>query len=237
MGRKRLSRKELVQKDEITTTLETITAFLLQHRKRIGTSVGVVVAGVVIFVAWNVYAANLEANSQNELSEVIAIYTDTDRFDSNKVRFEAVLAEAQELRDNYPNLPVSQIAEYYMALSYEGLDNSDESLRILRNLIDSGDEAVKDVARFALGEFYKTHGDFEAAVIVFKELIDTEGYTQGAVLFELGSLHESLSKFEEARSYYQSIVSEYPDSPFRSAAERASERLLTDEIEDKNIEP
>ena len=236
MARKKLSRKELVQKDEITTTLETATAFLLEHSKPIATIVGIVVAVVLVFVAWNVYAANRETNSQSALSEVIATFTDTEGFASDEQRFETALAEGQVVRDDYPNRRAGQIAEYYMALSHEGLGNTAESVRILQGLIETGDETIQQVARYALAESYKTHGELESAIAVFQELVDTAGYSQGAVLYELGRLHEATSKPEEARSYYQSIVGEYPDSPFRPDADRALERLRTEETPTQETE-
>ena len=236
MARKRLSRKELVQKDEITTTLETMTAFLLEHGKLLATGAGVVVAVVLVFVAWSVYAANREASSQSALAKVIAAFADTEGFDSDQQRFETALAQGQVVRDDYPNLRAGQIAEYYMALSHEGLGNTTESVRILRGLIETGDETIQQVARYALAESYKTHGELETAIAVFQELVDTAGYSQGAVLYELGRLHEAISKPEEARSYYRSIVGEYPDSPFRPDADRALERLGTEETPSEETE-
>ncbi len=236
MARKRLSRKELVQKDEITTTLEATTAFLLEHSKPIATSVGIAVALVAVFVAWSIYSANREANSQSALSEVIATFTDTEGFDSDERRFETALAEAQVVRDDYSDLRAGQIAEYYMALSQEGLGNTTESVRILQGLIENGGETIQQVARYALAESYKNHGELETAIAVLQELVDTSGYSQGAVFYELGRLHEAIAKPEEARSYYESIVGEYPDSPFRPDADRALERLGTEETPTEEAE-
>jgi len=229
LARKRLSRKELVQKDEITTTLEMTTAFLLRHSKSILSSLSIVVALILVFVSWNLYNSNREANSQNALSEVIAKYTDTQSFGSDEQRFKTALSEAQVVRGDYPTLRAGQIAGYYMALSHEGLGNTSESVRILKELIETGDETIQQVARYALAESYKNHGELEIAIAVFQELIDTAGYSQGAVLYELGRLHEAISKPEEARNYYQSIVGEYSDSPFRPDADRALERLGMEE--------
>ena len=232
MARKRMTRKELVQKDEITSTLEHTTAFVLKQRKPILAVASIVVALVIILVALNVYSANRRAASQSALSKVIDIFTDTVGYDSDQERFEAALAEAHGVRDTYENLPAGQIAEYYIALSNGGLGNTTEAVRILKSLVETGDDTIQQVARYALAESYKTHGEVETAITVYQELEDIGGYSQVAVLYELGRLHEEISKTDEARSYYQKIVGEYPNSAFRADADRALKRLGPDDADE-----
>ena len=229
MARKRLSRKELIQKDEITTTLETTTAFLLEHKRSMFTLVGTIVLCLLLFVGWNVYAANREASSQDALSKAIATFNDFDQFDSDEERFETAIAEAETVRTQYPSLPVAKIAEYYIALSHEALGNSTESMRILQSIVDEGEGTTQQVARYALAESYKSRGDLKRSITILKELLETGGYATGAVLFELGSLHEALSETEEATNYFQLLVGDYPESPFRSDAEVALGRLQASE--------
>ena len=224
MARKKLTRRELVQKDEITSTLEQVTTFAVENRKPLLTIVAVVVVVIAVLVGWNVIAANREADAQSALSEVIRVYTDTTLAEGEE-RFQATLTEAQRVQDEYPNQTAAQIAQYYAALSHKGLGNSAEAVRLLRELIDSGDETIRQVARYALAESYKSNEEFENAITVYRELVDSDGYSKGAVLYELGRLHETISKPDEARDYYQSLVGEYPDSPFRVDADRALKRL------------
>ena len=229
MARKRMTRKELVQKDEITSTLENTAAFVLENKKPILLVTSILVALVIILVGFNIYSDNRRTASQSALSEVIDAFTDTEGYDSDRERFEAALAEAQIVRDSYRNLPAGQIAEYYIALSNEGLGNTTEAVRILQSLVETGDDTIQQVARYALAESYKTHGEVETAISVYQELEDSGGYSQVAVLYELGRLHEEISKPAEARSYYQRIVGEYPNSAFRADADRALKRLGPDD--------
>ena len=43
--------------------------------------------------------------------------------------------------------------------------------------------------------------------------------------YELGSLHEANNQLDQAKDYYQKVVSEFPDSPFRQEADEALRRL------------
>ncbi len=224
MARKKLTRRELVQKDEITSTLEQVTTFAVENRKPLLTIVAVIVVAATVLVGWNIIAASREANAQSALSEVLRLYTDTTLAEGEE-RFQATLTEAQRVQAEYPNQTAAQIAQYYAALSHKGLGNSTEAVRLLRELIDSGGETIRQVARYALAESYKSNEEFENAITVYRELVDSDGHSKGAVLYELGRLHETISKPDEARDYYQSLVGEYPDSPFRVDADRALKRL------------
>jgi TolA-binding protein len=44
-------------------------------------------------------------------------------------------------------------------------------------------------------------------------------------VLELAKLLEASSQLEEAKTYYQKIVSEFPESPFRQDADQALKRL------------
>ena len=224
MARKKLTRRELVQKDEITSTLQDVTTFVVEHRKPVSAVAAVVVVAVVLLIGWNVIAANREASSQSALSEVIQTYTDTELTEDEE-RFQATLTKAQLVQEEYPNQDTARVAQFYAALSHQGLGNNAEAVQLLEGLLDSGDETVQEIARYALAESYKNSGELERAITVYQELADSGGYSEGAVQYELGRLHETMDSLDEAREHYESLVAEFPDSPFRADADRALSRL------------
>ncbi len=233
MARKKLTRKEIVQKDEITSILESVTTYVVKHGKLIAIAVGVVVVGIAVVVVLNLTAANREAAAQNALAEVIRIYSTITEETTDEQRFQATLVEAARVEADHPDQPAAQIARYYAGLSHDGLGNSSEAIGILTELGESGDEMVSQVARFALAETHKKQGDLESAIEAYQALADSGGYSQSAVLYELGRLYEAKSMPDEARGYYQSLVGEYPNSPFREDADRALRRLTgTDSSEE-----
>jgi TolA-binding protein len=227
LARKKLTRKELVQKDDITSGLERATTYVVEHAVPIGIGVGLVVVGIAIAVVLNVTAANREAAAQSALAEVIRIYSTITEETTDEERFQATLVEAALVEADHPDQPAAQIARYYAGLSHEGLGDFDQAIGILTELGETGDETVNQVALFALAESHKKQGDQESAIEVYQALADSGGYSPSAVLYELGRLYEATSKPEEARAYYQSLVGEYPDSPFRADADSALRRLTS----------
>ena len=225
MARRKLTRRELVQKDEITSTLERATDFVIEHGKVLAIGVGVVIVVVALVVAMNVTARNRQASAQSALADVIRVYSTIIESGTDEDRFQATVVEAARVQADHPDQPAAQIARYYAALAHEGLGDSAEAIVILSELSDSEDQTVNQVARFALAESYKNQGELESAVGVYQELSEAGGYSQGAVLYELGRIHEAMSMPDQARDYYQSLVGEYPTSPFREDADRALRRL------------
>ena len=83
----------------------------------------------------------------------------------------------------------------------------------------------KGVAQFAIGAIYKKHGETQKAIDVYKQIYDRGGYSKAAVAYELASLYEANKQPDQAKDFYQKLVSEFPDSPFRQNADDALKRL------------
>lgn len=220
-----MTRRELIEKDEITTTLERATEFVYARKKEIliGVSAALVIAAGII--GWTIYTANRDANAQNQLGAAIGVFNDTTTYKVDKERYARALAESQKVFDAYRSLPSGQIAQYYMALSYEGLGDTKKAIENLEDVIRRGDSSVKGVAKYALAGIHKSHGETQKAIELYKQLLDGGGYSKVAVLFDLAKLHENLGQPAQAKENYQKIVAEFPESPFRQDADQALKDL------------
>ena len=223
MARSKMTRHELKEQDEITTSLQRFTEFVYARQKEIITGAAVLIVVVLAVFGWNYYSTRRTANAQSQLSQAIGSFNDAAK--PEKERYEKSLAEAQKAHDAYPSLPAGIIAQYYVALSQEGLGDTAKAVQNLQAVVQRGDAGVKPVAQFALGSIHKKHGDTAKAIEVYKQLYDAGGYSKAAVAFELGELYEANSQLDQAKDYYQKIVSESPDSVFRPGAEEALKRL------------
>jgi tetratricopeptide (TPR) repeat protein len=203
--------------------LQRSIEFVYGRKKEI--LIGVSVAAVLLagFFTWRYFSARRDAAAQSMLSQVINAYNDTAK--PEKERYERTIVEAQKTVDSYANRPVGRIAQYYMALSHEGLGDTAKSVENLQQVIGHGDETIKSVAQFALAGIYKKRGETQKAIDIYKQVYDAGGYSKAAVAFELASLYESISQPEQAKDFYQKLISEHPDSPFRQFADEALKRM------------
>jgi tetratricopeptide (TPR) repeat protein len=219
-----MTRHELKEQDEITSSLQRVTETVYARKKQLVIAGVAIVVLIVVVSVWRVYAANRNAAAQTQLSHAINAFNDPN-IKSDKERFDKTLSEAQKTRDSYGSSPAGAIAQYYMGLSYEGLGDTAKADENLQQVIQHGDESVAGVARFALAGIYKKHGDAAKAEELYKQLYEKGGYSRSAAAYELAKLNEANNKMDEAKNYYQKIVSEFPDSPFRQDAEQALKRL------------
>ena len=225
MPRTKMTRHELKERDEITTSLQNFSEFVVLRKKEFTAGVTIAAALVIIIFGWSYYRSTRNTNASLELSQAINTFNDTVNIKSDKERYEKAMAEAQKTHDQYSSLPMGKIALYYVGLCQEGLGDTPKATQTLQQVAQTGDASIKSVAQFALGAIYKRHGDNQKAIDTYKQLYDSGGYSKAAVAYELASVYEANKQPDQAKDFYQKLVSEFPDSPFRQSADDALKRL------------
>src|SRR5262249_52780851 len=134
---------------------------------------------IVAVVGWRIYSANRNAAAQTQLSHAINAFNDPN-IKSDKERFEKALAEAQKTHDAYRSLPAGAIAQYYMAMSQEGLGDTAKATENLQQVIQNSDEDIAGVAKFGLAGIYKKHGELQKASDLYKQIYEKGGFSKSA---------------------------------------------------------
>src|SRR5215468_6822543 len=185
-----MTRHQLKEKDEITTSLQTFTELVVARKREV--TIGLIVVAVLAIgiFGWRYYSARRNAAAQAQLSQAINIFNDTVNIKSDKERYERTMVGAQKTHDQYRSLAAGRIALYYVALSQEGLGNTAKAVQNLQEVASRGDASIKSVAQFALGSIYKKHGDTQKAIDTYKQLYDSGGYSKAGVEYELAPTDE-----------------------------------------------
>jgi predicted negative regulator of RcsB-dependent stress response len=220
-----MTRHQLKEQDEITTSLQSFTEFVVARKKEFTTGLIVLAVVILAFFGWRFYSSRRNAAVQAQLGQAISTFNDTANIKSDKERYEKTVAEAQKTHDQYPSSNAGQIALYYVALSQEGLGDTAKATQSLEEVVSRGDATIKSTAQFALASIYKKHGQTQKAIDVYKQLYDSGGYSKAAVAYELATLYEANNQMDQAKDYYQKLVTEFPDSPFRQNADDALKRM------------
>lgn len=223
MARARMTRSELKAQDEITSTLERLTESAIARKKEVFAVVAAIVVLGAILYGWRIHVAGQNASAQQQLRAVMVAFQAQGGTDQE--RYEKTIVEAQKLVADFPSSDVASVATYYMALSQDGLGDMTNAVKNLEDVIGRGNQDIKPVAQFALAGIYKRNGELQKAIDVLKQLDASGGYTRSAVAFELASLGETTSQKDLAQNYYSKVITEFPDSPFRSDAETALKRM------------
>jgi predicted negative regulator of RcsB-dependent stress response len=223
VARTKMTRHELKEQDEITSSLEKFVELAYARKQELIYGGSAVVLVALLIFGWTYYRNSRNNNSQLQLAQVIHAYDDTSKPD--KERFEGTITEAQKTVDSYGSLPAGAIAQYYIGLSQAGLGDTTKAAESLQAATDRGDTTIKGAAQFALAGIYKKNGQGPKAIEIYKQLYDNGNYSKAAVAYELGMLFESTNQPNQARDYYQKIVTDFPDSPFRQMADDALKRM------------
>ena len=103
---------------------------------------------------------------------------------------------------DYPSTTAASLAQYYLALSQDGLGDMPNAVKNLEEVIARGDTETKPIAQFALAGIYKRNGEFQKAIDVLKQLECSGGYSKAAVAYELGSVAEAANQKDLAQASY-----------------------------------
>ena len=223
MARARLTRSELKSQDEISSTIQSFGEQAIARKKELLTYGGIVLAVVLLFYGYRTFAAGRTSEAQKSLGAVIAAFRDNTKPDNE--RYEKTVAAAQETMKAYPSSATGAMAQYFLAVSQNGLGDKANAVKNLEEVIGRGDEATKPVAQFALAGIYKASGEYQKAIDILKQLETSGGYSTTAVVFEVGAAAEAAGQTDQAQTYYSKVITETPDSPFRTDAEAALKRM------------
>ena len=219
-----MTRHELKAQDEITTKLQGFTEIAVARKKELFLIAGALVVIILAYVGWGFYSSRRNAAAQNQLAAAISAYSDP-TLPTDKARYDQTIAEAQKTIDSYGSLPAAVIARYYIGLSQDGLGDMAKATQTLQEVIAQGDATTKAVAQFALAGVYQKHGDMAKAVETLKQLETGGGYSASAVSYELGKVLEANKQPDQAKGYYEKVVTQFADSPFRADAEAGLRRM------------
>jgi predicted negative regulator of RcsB-dependent stress response len=219
-----MTRHELKTQDEITTTLQKVIEFAEARQKELLMGGGALLVIVLAVTGWSYYSSSRNASAQAQLADVMAAFNDP-AVKSDKERYEKTIDEAQKTTSRYGSLPAGIIAKYYMGLSQDGLGDSANAEKNLQEVIARGDANTRPVAQFALGEVFKHRGEFQKAIDILKPLHDSGAYSKAAVALELGKVYEANKQPDQAKGYYNEVITDLSDSPFKADAEAGLKRM------------
>ncbi|PYS16143.1 MAG: hypothetical protein DMG15_03160 [Acidobacteria bacterium] len=86
MPRTKMTRHELKEQDEITTSLQKFTDFVVLRKKEITTGLTIAAVLAIAIFGWSYYRSNRNANAQAQLSQAIHTFNDTVNIKSDKER-------------------------------------------------------------------------------------------------------------------------------------------------------
>ncbi len=144
-------------------------------------------------------------------------------FKSENEKYNAAINEFGKFLKDNPDGNLAGMAHFYVAVSQEKLGKpkaAEESISKALEMIDSEDP-LHAVARKILGQVYEDQKQWEKALSQYRLLGEEKsGMLKDVALYMQARMLERLGKKKEAQSLYAKMLDEFPDSNFKSSAQK-----------------
>jgi tetratricopeptide (TPR) repeat protein len=218
----------------------------LQERGRpIVIAIGVIAGVILLYSAGSYFFESRKARAQTAFAEAIEkfnaqvldstspppttppsgkSYTDED----TKWRESAEAFE--RLASDYSGY-YGTIGRYYAGVCYLHLDR-DKGIGLLEQTGNKNEHPTSDLARLALAENYANNGDYEKAISVYQQLLNSAGNLKPAIQLGLGAVYEKSGDIGKAVEAYFEAAKPDRSSGAGADAEKRLQALAPDKIKE-----
>ncbi len=245
MSPKKLTRKEIVQKDVINRTLTETSHWAVENLNYLVGALVVVAVAIAIGIGWQYYSSSRDTEMQSEFADALEMYhapvgpeqpTDPNqpqvkpkyRYDTATDKYEKALARFQEVSAHYSGSRIGELSQYYTALSENELGRTDEAKKELNDLAQSSSyPAVSNLARNTLAQIAFGDKDFDQAISLYNEILGTpsDNFPRSVIMLRVAEATEATGNLQEALEQYRKITAEFPGSSSATEAAGKIQRI------------
>lgn len=246
---KRAERHHLKQ-DEFVHWLDHVLAWGMTHQKNLINGVLVVVGAALLLGGLSIHRSRQSTTAQVLLTEALRQYHGVVRsgdgalpnpnvvnFATTEEKYRTALESFDAVANEYRRYAEGRHARYYVALCQVGLSDlvaADGSLETVRS---SNRDLIWYLASRTLASVRSDRGDPAAAGEIYRSLVEDADnpLPKDELLYALAKLEERSGNLEQARQYYDRMLSEHPASQLSSEATTRREILSLSLEGDANV--
>ena len=218
MGR-RITRKQLKQDDEFVSAAEWIFRWIADNRRQLMAAIGAVFAAAIAW--WGVSAWMGSRTDDASLLLYHAVRTfEGDAAAGSLVPagdVDAAEIEFQQVVESHGRSDQAAMAKLYLARIALSRGQTDEARTVFVDLSQQhGNDLIGRLAtldlidlRIASGQVEEVAGELESMIVG-----QDGGLPRDAALYKLGEVFVDSGDPERARTYFERLVEEFPESPY-----------------------
>lgn len=225
--------KQQIKQDELRTGFEHASAWAVTHRDELRVTAIVVAVVLLAAVGYGSYRSHQRASAERAFDEALTIFhapvagepgaaQAAGTVYATKAEKEQKAASAfGEVAKRYGSSPSGRRARYYAALANLDLGKTAEAEAELKDLSTKGDDPLlRDLARLALADLYRSSGRFDQALEGYRRIADDAGAVvpRDHALMRVGATLEDAKRAPEAIQAYRRVVEEFPSSVYLTDA-------------------
>jgi predicted negative regulator of RcsB-dependent stress response len=212
---KKITQKQL-KHDEFVEAAFDFGHWLEEHWVKVASSVVAVIFVAVAVVVWNAWARRSEERAAQRLAQGIDRYEQAE--DGGFVDRESLDAALETFDDvsGAGGEGPGRVARFYRGATMFRLDRLEEAKADLEQVVaeTGASDTLGATAQLLLAQVEVAAGRTDEAIALLQGLADQPdaAVPPGQALLELGRVHQSMGRSEEARRHWRRILDEYPQS-------------------------
>lgn len=190
-------------------------SFFQDNQKSIAFIIGGIVLLILLYLGYQrLYLAPRAEKAANQLYKAEE-YAAIDSLQAKAIEGDGSFPGFKEIAEEYSNTKSANIANAYLGGLYLRQGNYQEAIKSLQKYSDTGSDILDPLVTGLIGDAYSETQDYKNAATQYKKAVqkNKNTYTTPLFLKKLGLVYEALEDFKNAEQAYQSIKTDYPNSP------------------------
>ncbi len=176
-----------------------------------------IVLGVLILLA-AIVSLFLRAEVKKKVEEEYA----SGDLSYREERYEEAFSAFENFMARHPQDERMPELLYKAGVCQKALERLEDAKTLWQRVVDGfPDSPYLPKAKLELGKLKEIEGDYEGAIVIYKEIVE-EFPTMGEAMLSLGASYERAGAFKEAKKVYEELWEKFPEGDL---AQKAKERL------------
>jgi tetratricopeptide (TPR) repeat protein len=217
MAKKRITRKELLKKDDEFISFSARTfQFVSSHRNKIEYTAICVGVIIIILLGVNLYFRHLNKRALAAYNLAYRNLVFDSLPDDTEDNTKKSIEELDNIIQKFGRTRISSLAIPQLAYLKFGQGKYDEAISLYMTYLkkDTSSSIYKSMAHFGIAASYEAKGDYQPAIDHLKKIIDGNTiFLKEEALFALGRVYAMSGQRELSKNTFKQFVDQFHQSP------------------------
>ncbi len=217
MAKKRITRKELLKKDDEFISLSSrVFQYVSAHGKQIEYMILTVVIIIAIVIGISLYFRHINKKALAAYNLAYKQLVSDSSPETTQDNIETSVTELDRLIEKYGRTKMATLAIPQLAYLKFGQGEYDEAISLYQTYLkrDKSGSIYRSMAHFGLAASYEAKGEHQSAISHLKKAVDDEDdFLREEAMFSLGRLYALSGQQEMSREIFEDFINQFKGSP------------------------